>query len=479
MGLGVSAKFNILQESPLDRIPPQVRGPEEGTERPPDESWVASRYNVQTTAEDGSLIVWNTLRGAMSIFRPDQRDQVRSILTRRGVTGKLEDLTDFLSQRGFLVKAGSDEYRAFQHLFGHQHYRQDTLELVLLASEDCNFRCQYCYEDFARGTMKPEVREAVKKLVKSRLPNLRHMAVSWFGGEPLYGWQAIEDLAPFFRGIAAENGISFRSNMTTNGYLLEPDIAEKLISWGVLTYQITLDGAPEDHDRHRPGRNGEPTFDVIFRNLLRLRDRPEIFVVKIRINFDKQNQGGLGTFIAMLGKEFGGDPRFEVFLRSVGQWGGANDDDLDVCGAKESHKVYSTMVEELLQHNLTNSDDVRHKKAFGSQACYAARPYNFIIGADGLVMKCTVDLDKKDRNIVGRLNEDGTLTLDEDRFALWTEPAFASDQKCQKCVVLPLCQGISCPQIRFDENRSPCVPLRRDAKKGLIRARKYRLAAKQ
>lgn len=475
MTVGLGSKFNILHESPLDYLQSNVQEIPAASEAPPPESWTASRYNIHTTTEDGRLIIWNTFRGSMSVFRAEQRSEVKSLLTRRGFAGELEGLTQFLHERGFLIKAGTDEYRQFQHSFGHQHYRQDLLELILLASEDCNFRCKYCYEDFTRGTMKPQVREAVKKLVESKAPNIRLLSISWFGGEPLYGWNAIEDLAPFFRQVATENGLAFRSHMTTNGYLLTPDIAEKLLTWGVQNYQITIDGSPEDHDKHRPGRNGEPTFHVIFQNLLSLKQRTDSFNVDIRINFDRQNRGGLEEFIGVLGREFGGDSRFRLLLRPVGRWGGDNDASLEVCGLEEVGEIRDQMLDQARQYGLQNSDDVRHQKAFGAHVCYAARPYNFIIGADGLVMKCTVDLDKKDRNIVGHLGEDGVLHLDDDRVALWTEPAFASDTKCQKCVVLPLCQGISCPQIRFDENRSPCIPLRPNAKKRLLMADKYKV----
>jgi uncharacterized protein len=82
-------------------------------------------------------------------------------------------------------------------------------------------------------------------------------------------------------------------------------------------------------------------------------------------------------------------------------------------------------------------------------------------------MKCTVDLDKYDRNVVGRLTEEGELVIDQDKFAMWTEPAFESDSKCKKCVVLPACQGIHCPQERFDTGESPCTPLRMGGKKDL------------
>jgi len=108
--------------------------------------------------------------------------------------------------------------------------------------------------------------------------------------------------------------------MTTNGYLLTPDIAEKLMSWGILRYQITMDGAPEDHNRNHPGRSGEPTFDVIFQNLLALRERPEDFHIDLRINFDPQNRVRLKGFIDLLGESFGADPLFKLRLRAVGRW---------------------------------------------------------------------------------------------------------------------------------------------------------------
>jgi len=52
--------------------------------------------------------------------------------------------------------------------------------------------------------------------------------------------------------------------------------------------------------------------------------------------------------------------------------------------------------------------------------------------------------------------------------ALWTEPAFEQDTKCQKCVVLPVCQGVFCPLIRIEEDTSPCTPLRMTIKKEML-----------
>jgi uncharacterized protein len=461
---GLTSRFNILQQSPQDFVLSEA--PEMAKEKEKDE-WKPSRYNIRATTNDGRLVLWNSYKGTMTIFESAQREGIEALLSRNGFSAKNEGIVKYLFERGFLVKGGTNEYRNIQMAFGQQHYRMDTLQFILLASEDCNFRCTYCYEDFARGTMKPWVREGIKNLVKKRLPMLRHLSVSWFGGEPLYGWEAIEDLAPFFCEIAEQNSLRYSTHMTTNGYLLRPEIAEKLLSWKINAFQITLDGIAENHNHSRPTRNGEDTFQTIFDNLRQLRTRPDDFLVELRVNFDKLNTPNLPDFLALVASEFKDDPRYRLRFRAVGQWGGTNDDQLEVCGTEESSRIQLELKAEARKRGLNLSDQIKDVQGLGDQVCYAARPYNFIIGASGKVMKCTIELDKQDRNVVGTLSEDGNLCLDESKMALWTEPAFESDSKCKKCVVLPACQGMACPLIRFESGNSPCTPLRLSAKQEL------------
>jgi uncharacterized protein len=466
MSLGLSGKFNILQQSPHDfQSDPEKAEPDPGVVR-----WVPSRYNIRATTTDGRLVLWNSYKGTMSVFEATQKPTIEALLSRKGFAAELEGVVQYLFKRGFVVKEGTDEYRRIQLGFGQQQYRTDVLQLILLASEDCNFRCDYCYEDFARGTMRPEVRAGIKNLVGKRLASLRSLSVSWFGGEPLYGLAAIEDLAPFFLETATEHQLRYSTHMTTNGYLLTPEVAEKLLAWKINTFQITLDGSPEDHDRSRPARNGQGTFATILENLRALSRRPEDYFVDIRVNFDRRNHPRLGRLLDIVKRDFRHDPRFKLRFRAVGQWGGPNDGQLDVCGTDEVAEVQTQMRVEARKRGLSLSDDIRHVQGLGAQVCYAARPYNFIVGASGKLMKCTIDLDKYDRNVVGHLTEEGDMELDLDKLALWTEPAFERDTKCQKCVILPACQGVFCPQIRMDTGQSPCSPLRMGAKAELLEA---------
>ena len=464
-GVGVSAAGDLVR-SPLDRIPivlvdgPAMTAPDEvATQR-----WKPSRFNVQTTTSEGWLLVWNTYSGSMNAFKPDRHDAIRELLSKSTISDASSGIANYLSERGFLIPESTDELRRVQYAFGTENHRTDRLELILLASEDCNFRCTYCYEDFRRGTMRPEVREGIRHLVESRLGQLRELNVSWFGGEPLYGMEAIDELGPFFAEVAAREGLLFHSHMTTNGYLLTREVADRLLACGIDDFQITLDGLPEDHDSHRAARDGSGTFERIYANLCDLAARDDDFSVVIRVNFDRHNSPGLETFLHLLKERFSNDDRFVLSFHAVGQWGGDNDANLAVCGTDQAQAVRTRLKAAARTIGLRVAGGWQPGAGAGTQVCYAARPYNFIVGAHGDLMKCTIDLDKKDHNIVGRLNADGTLDLDVDKMALWTEPAFERDSGCQSCHMLPACQGVHCPKIRIDSGQRPCPGIRRTAK---------------
>jgi uncharacterized protein len=457
--------FNILQQSPYD-VNPAACGQKNGKVSVAPK-WVPSRFNARATTTENSLVLWNVYSNRMSVFKPDLAPKVVEVLSRRGVEGQPEGLIKFLADRGFLVSSEIDEFRRFRHTFNQDHYAKDRLQLFLLSSEDCNFRCRYCYEDFARGTMEPWVRNGVKRYLEKKVPSLKKFQLEWFGGEPLYGIEAIADIAPVALELARQHSVDFSSKMTTNAYLLTPEVADKLFAWKVLNYQITLDGPPEHHDRCRPGRDGSPTFATILENLKSMQRRSEDFHVMLRVNFDRDNAPELDKLLDILERELHADPRFRLAFRNIQKWGGAGDDQLNVCAPDEAREVYQRMEMEARKRGLLLAGTIHSAGGLGAQVCYAARPSSFIIGATGKVMKCTIELDTNDRNVVGHLAESGELTLDDNKMSLWTEPAFESDKKCQKCMMAPSCAGMSCPLVRFQTNDSPCVSERTTFKQSL------------
>ncbi|WP_375766917.1 radical SAM protein [Archangium gephyra] len=453
---------DILRQSPHDLEPePADFAGEQGARH-----WIPSRYNIRAIARDGRLVLWNTLHGSLSVFKAEQAPRVLELLPRKGIQAPLEGLVQYLVERGFLIRNGANEFRQLQLLHGQQHYRSDCLHLILLASEDCNFRCRYCYEKYERGTMYPRVRQGLKRLIEKRLPGLRELRADWFGGEPLYGWKAIEELGPFFIEAAEKHGVSFSSEMTTNGYLLTPEVAGKLLAWKTQRFQITLDGPPECHDQSRPTRNGQGTFQTILENLKSLARRQEDFAVLLRVNFDQSNHAQLDRLFERFRREVGADSRFQFDFHPVGRWGGARDSELAVCGA-DSADIAARLRAAAHERGL-HAETMGGSLSPGSRVCYAARPYSFVIGASGKVMKCTLSLDSDERNVVGHLTPDGELVLDADKMGLWTEPAFEADPRCRQCVLLPGCQGMSCPRSRIQNQESPCLPERWHPKRRML-----------
>lgn len=423
----------------------------------PDISWKPSRFNARAVSPVGDLLLYNSFTGAFSGFRPNKRPEVETFLRRRGTKARPEGLAKYLAERGFIVPADTDEFQRFRLAYGLAQYRQDVLELILLPSEECNFRCVYCYEGFPRGTMEPWVRKSVVKLIENRLPHLNRLAISWFGGEPLLGLEAIREIAPRALELSNRQKIPFYSDMTTNGYLLTSGVFEELLSWNIRTYQISIDGPPESHNSKRVLKGGGDTFGVIMDNLKAAKQFEASFRIVIRINYDTQNYDRLGKFTEQIVADFGDDSRFELRFYPVGQWGGENDAHLEVCGTGRAHtQALQVMAASKGAH--VESPLVALQPNRGVSVCYAARPYNFIIGADGKIMKCTIALDTREHNIVGHMTRGGRADIRMDKMARWVAPYYEDDLSCKSCFFLPVCQGCSCPLVRIESSERPCPP---------------------
>ncbi|WP_059008099.1 radical SAM protein [Streptomyces specialis] len=286
----------------------------------------------------------------------------------------------------------------------------ESLHLIVLPTEQCNFRCVYCYEDFAVGRMRPATVEAVKRLIDRRLPGLRSLDVSWFGGEPLLARAVVEDVSAHITASAAgRDDLRYAADMTTNGYLLDEPTAARLAALGVRRHQISLDGPPDIHDTTRVRADGGGSFHRIRRNLLSLRDSALPIRIMLRVHLTPANLPSMPGFLAELRDTFLGDERFSVHLKPVERMGGPNDAALDILPGAGRAEIHGTLAA------------VLGPGAAGPparSACYAARPNSLVIRADGTLGKCTVALSDP-ANTIGRLLPDGTLDIDNERLSPW------------------------------------------------------------
>lgn len=426
-----------------------------------DDSYIVSRFTVRTRAEDGTLLLYNSMTGAMGGVPDEQEAEVLQILE-KGYSGSLTKMARDLEEGGIIVPKGINEFKRAEMLRRGLD-RTDYLHLILMPSEECNFRCTYCYETFPRGRMEPQVIEGVKKLIASRISKLNDLAISWFGGEPLSEPDILLDITDSFLPLVQEKGINYKGNVTTNGYNLTVKLCEQLVQRGIRTFNITLDGLEEDHDLTRSLRGGGKTFSTIIQNLRDIKQTDLRFKINIRNNFHPKTN--IDEFIRFLSDEFSGDDRFHVFFRPVGRWGGGNDSELEVCEGREANTVMFDADLKAVQHDLPVVSLNEFLQPLGS-VCYAAKPNSFVIGADGTVYKCTVAFES-DFNRVGQLGADGDLHLDFDKLALWVLSGAEDDEVCQRCFFRPSCQGSSCPLVRLESGKRPCPKEKESIKKVL------------
>ena len=417
--------------------------------------WVPSRFNA--IAEDNHrLILYNSYTGAIGEVPWEARDFVRHVLKNGIEAQKPEGILEDLVAGGFLIPAEDDELQRALGLYQSLRPPTGLLHLILMPTEECNFRCVYCYETFKLKKMLEPARRGVKLFVQRQAPSLKKLTVSWFGGEPLEGLDVIIDLSRAFIGLSKEKGFIYDANITTNGYKLTPDVAEILLELNVRKFQVTLDGPCKEHDRRRKLISGEGTFHKIINNLHALKGLQEDYQVYIRVNFDRESVSTIPEFIDSLGDLFANDSRFSVYFRPVGKWGGPDDPALPVCDMKAGLQAALGFYERARKQGLNTQWLQKHLSPVG-YVCYAALPHSFLIRADGRVGKCTVALEDE-ANSVGRLLPNGQMILDRDKLALWISHDESTDQGCQRCFFRPVCQGAACPWIRIQQGRRPCPP---------------------
>ena len=312
----------------------------------------------------------------------------------------------------------------------------DILHLVILPTEKCNFRCVYCNQAFLIGAMKHETVEGIQNLLIKRKPDLRQLVISWFGGEPLLAYGTIVELMDFIanRILSGIGGPIFKSGMSTNGYLLTVDRLRTLSALGIREYQVTLDGAAAEHNTLRLSLNGKPTFDTIWANLVKARDTNAEFKIIIRLHVNRNNIDSMRRLLDGLASVFGSDRRFEVYVRRLANGIGPNYASLTTLPADRSDAV-NTLIRGARSRGL----NIHGNEYWQAGTCAASALNSFVIRADGRISKCLLVLDDE-RNVIGKLKRDGTMSLESDELKSWSRGLFSNDIKERGCPASPLVQ---------------------------------------
>ena len=302
-----------------------------------------------------------------------------------------------------------------------------VLELVILPTEDCNFRCIYCYEEHKRGRMSPDIIEGIKRLIARRMEDIVQLRISWFGGEPLAAKQIVFEVNEYAYNLCKNNKVYFASDITTNGYFITPLVMERLVKSSLKEFFISLAGIGADHDKLRPLASGKGSFSKIWENLISLRNSEIDFNISLRLHYSP-NISSCELLCRMVNEEFGGDRRFRTSLQRIADLGGENTGKFSTVSAEKSEEINWHLASFMPDMIV---EDLNPKK---SLICTAARPNNLVIRPDGQISKCLAHLDDP-RNLVGRLETNGSMSFNRQRLQPWFKGFDNLDGKMLGCPI--------------------------------------------
>ncbi len=310
-----------------------------------------TRFMKKCTTAENELILLNTYNGTITVVSQDKSWDYEYTLENPD-DNQYPEARNYLINKEFIVENTVNESARAELQYLEAAHSTQTLLLTILPTEDCNFRCQYCYEEHNKGKMTKETREGIKNFLRKKLHKYDMLQVNWFGGEPLEALDVISELSDFFLGICREQKKPYRASMTTNGYLLDLNTFLQLYRWHILDYQVTLDGKEESHNLTRPYKNGHGTYSTILENLKNIRDHVNTknINITIRTNITKSVLQNLNEHINLLSDEFGRDKRFGVIFKIA--WSNEKNTDFnrnELLETGQLHSILNTCMEKKLR----------------------------------------------------------------------------------------------------------------------------------
>lgn len=380
----------------------------------------------------GRSYLYELVSGRICALQPEMTQIILDNINAPSQLASLHpDLYAALSDSGFVVDEDFDATEAAISDFLKHDSDPALFEITVNPTLDCNLRCWYCYEDHLMGTgMKPETMDAIKRLVDGKVadPQLRHLAITFFGGEPLLRWKDV--VAPLIKygvGSARERGLGFNTGFTTNGVLLTRDKFEFLEQLGLrsTTFQISFDGNRTIHDSSRVYDPAHPTFD---RMLEAVRTGAEMgFGMCVRFNYKAETLDSFNEVIDLMG-DWSEETRHNITVNMQQVWQDSDGVNNEVKGRA------AAMQERIRSLGMSSECDMVYHR----HVCYADRHNNVCVNYNGDIYKCTArKFDPANRE--GVLQPDGTIEYN-DRYRRRMDIKY-SNPACLKCMIMPICNG--------------------------------------
>ena len=361
-----------------------------------------------------------------------------------GIYNKHPQEVAALYNMGFLIDDNYDELAYLESL------RIKTLQAnasaptyyIICPTTNCNARCYYCFEkDSTKKSMDKKTAEAVANYIINN-HDREHLVIQWFGGEPLLEPEIISYITEQLH----ENEITFASKIITNGYCLSDSIIEKAVgTWNVRSIQITVDALQEEYNKIKNYINSdENPFEKVMTNIGKCLSKG--INIRIRINFNPLEYEKAVKTVSYLRERFGDNANCFIYLAPIDS---ENIPPItEEFREKKKHPLIALLDAEKDFCSFGNYDyrsengtkyDAILKKYYLTPipaSCYGGCESSLTIDSVGNIFVCH-------RLLGNEIYSSGNVfigRIDNDISKYYSNP-YINDVDCNKCNLLPLCQG--------------------------------------
>ena len=409
-----------------------------------------SRYNILSRQlSNGEYVLLNGMAGTLDLIDEEAYDLIKShsdeeVLS-KPVMDQMAEVREHFIERGYLTELSTDgELSKAEALAYDLIKKKENAKwiVVLLPSLGCNYRCTYCFEQntgYPSITMGKKQVDAIFDIIKDKIESGSQLTL--YGGEPL----AKENREIIEYIIKKGKDIGSHFFTVTNGHDLDHYI-DLIGKSSLSSFQITMDGPRDIHNRRRISLDKVSSYDKILSNIEKILRDTEA-VVNLRINLDKRNAPHVMDFLEDL--EMRGilnNPAFDVVANQVVGVGVLTlmHDDVRIL-EKAVEDKYPRFKDMFMGRTISSNDSIIPALLFGEPvarktAVCGASSIMKLFCPDGKIYSCWSGLGRSDQ-VIGTFDEEGSIAWNSDVLEAWKQTMLPYNRECLGCRYAFLCAG--------------------------------------
>lgn len=396
-----------------------------------------SIYNICIGNVSDNKLYYNSFTGSISLFDNKSLNFLENIsLYDDNSNEEDKQLKNLMYENGFIVNDEFDELNWI--ILNNKSIRYDThptkIRLTVAPTMLCNYNCYYCYESRVDRSpkMSDEVIDDLLNYIESQITDeLKELCISWYGGEPLLAIDVIKKISIHLITLCNQRGIKYKSDILTNGYLLDYDTAVMLHDeCNITSVQIPMDGMAQTYSE-RKGVSKE-TFDKVINNICKICN---IMKVHIRMNVDNNNKQEIYELARILLINCNLKDKIRIYLAPVKNYSNVCNFIDSGCFSDIQFLNFKLLFSEFLKDLDEKVSILTSIRMPSFISCGLSRVQNLIIDSDGIFYRCAHLIGHKEHAIgnvkIGQVFNDANMKFLN----------MEIQSKCKMCNMLPVCMG--------------------------------------